>query len=241
MHLDNANALQPVSTDTQQARVLRELTRGIMSGAFAPGEEISIRNLCQQLGAGVMPVREAVQRMVGQGAFEALANRTLRVPGLSQKAFEELTLMRRALEPIAAALACEHADAQALETITRLHQTLRERVLAGAVNESLELNRQLHFAIYGAAQAPILLATIENLWLRQGPLLRVIFSTAEIANAFEAIWSEHVTLHAALMDRSARKARRALDSIIALSSSWLTDHYAFAPLPSSAARAKVAR
>ncbi|MDO9222346.1 MAG: GntR family transcriptional regulator [Caulobacter sp.] len=220
--------LSRISRETQQERVFRELSRGLLAGVFAPGEVVSIRALCVQLGAGAMPVRESVQRLVGQGALEALPNRTLRVPEMSTEAFEDLMRLRTALEPMAAGLAAESADAEDIQHFHRLHAELEQAVRARNVGEALRLNTELHFAIYQAAGAPMLAAVIEGLWLRLGPLLRVIFSSPDVLDSiFDQIWSRHSNLDQALARRDAAGAKAALAQIIALTDRWFAHNHHF--------------
>jgi DNA-binding GntR family transcriptional regulator len=226
--MDGKARLARISRETQQERVFRELSRGLLAGVFAPGEVISIRALCAQLGAGAMPVRESVQRLVGQGALEALPNRTLRIPEMSADAFEDLMRLRAALEPMAAGLAAESADAEDIERFHRLHGDLEQAVRARNVGEALRLNTELHFAIYQAAGAPMLAAVIEGLWLRLGPLLRVIFASADVLDSmFDQIWSRHSSLDQALARRDAAGAQAALAQIIALTDRWFAHNHPF--------------
>lgn len=221
--------LSRISRETQQERVFRELSRGLLAGVFAPGEVVSIRALCVQLGAGAMPVRESVQRLVGQGALEALPNRTLRIPEMSTEAFEDLMRLRAALEPMAASLAAECADADDIQRFRRLHTELEQAVRARNVGEALRLNTELHFAIYQAAGAPMLAAVIEGLWLRLGPLLRVIFSSPDVLDSmFDQIWSRHSGLDQALARRDSAGAKAALEQIIALTDRWFAHNHHFA-------------
>lgn len=227
--MEDKDQLARISRATQQERVFGELSRGLLAGVFAPGELLSIRALCDQLGAGAMPVRESVQRLVGQGALEALPNRTLRVPEMTAETFEELMRLRAALEPMAAGLAAESADAEDIERFHSLHIALEAAVRRRDVREALKLNTELHFAIYQAACAPMLASIIEGLWLRLGPLLRNIFSSPDVLDSiFDQIWSKHSALDRALAGRDAAGAQAALAQIIALTERWFAHHHQFA-------------
>ena len=63
---------------------LREL---LMSGRVGPGERLSLRNLAEALGVSMMPVREAVTRLVADRALEVTPNRAVRVPVLTVTQF----------------------------------------------------------------------------------------------------------------------------------------------------------
>eukprot|EP01035_Chromulina_nebulosa_P058159 gene58159-79655_t len=60
------------------------------------------------LGVSIMPVREAVSRLVADKALEVAANRAVRVPVMSSSQFRDLTKVRIAIEGHAAAEAARH-------------------------------------------------------------------------------------------------------------------------------------
>ena len=79
----------------------------LAAGRLAPGDRLSLRQSAAVLGVSVMPVREAVSRLVAEGALEVSPNRAIRVPTMSQAEFRALAETRMAVEGIAAARAAE--------------------------------------------------------------------------------------------------------------------------------------
>ena len=55
----------------------------IMSGGFEPGAEMTLRTLAQALQVSLMPVRDAIGRLVVERALEMLPNRTVIVPEIT--------------------------------------------------------------------------------------------------------------------------------------------------------------
>jgi Bacterial regulatory proteins, gntR family len=74
-----------------QQRVYENLRAGLIGGLFAPGEVVSLRRIAAANGVSPMPVREAVKRLISEGAIELLPNRTIAVPNLRRRDFVELT------------------------------------------------------------------------------------------------------------------------------------------------------
>ena len=95
-----------------QQRVYEDLRAKLIGGAFAPGESLSLRRIAVASGVSPMPVREAVKRLISEGAIELLPNRTIAVPKLRRRDFIELTSVRTMLEGYAAELAAARATAQ---------------------------------------------------------------------------------------------------------------------------------
>src|SRR3977135_2754366 len=75
----------------------------LMEGGYVPGDRLVARTLAAQLGVSLTPAREAVLRLVSEGALELRNPRTIVVPTLSPQQFKEIYCIRHALEPKAAA------------------------------------------------------------------------------------------------------------------------------------------
>lgn len=164
---------------TLNDQVYNDLSRLIISGRLRPGQAISIRTIASVINVSPMPVRQALQRLVSEGAIEVKPNRTFALPELTPEDFREIADLRAMLEGLAAERAATRlnkADVRALTDINR--QMFRTQVSDWGVY--LELNRQFHFRIYGAAGLPRLLRFIESLWLQIGPLLNLVTTIDEM-------------------------------------------------------------
>ena len=175
------------------SRVLVTLRRAILSGAFKPGELITLRPLAMSLGVSPMPVREALSRLSADGVVETLRNRAFRLRIVDLKTFRELSLARLRLE----ALLCERAAAR-MESrrLERLNVLLGKITASGGVEPHayLDLHRAFHFTIYEAADMLAVHDIVETLWLRLGPLMhasnvggKVVIDQGFHARIFDAI------------------------------------------------------
>ena len=59
-------------------------------------------------------------------------------------------------------------------TLTRIDSDLDRAIKTGDINQYLRKNYQFHSELYRLADAPILEAVADSLWLRYGPSLRVV-------------------------------------------------------------------
>lgn len=143
----------------------------VLAGGFKPGEVLTLRSLESKLGLGVMPVREALKRLISEGAFEGLPNRSARVPSLRRRQVEEILDLRQELEGKAAYLAAQNATMGQIEHLRKLQAQMTECAATGDVRTYAELNMTFHFEVYRIADSPVLLTLIQALWLRMGPLL----------------------------------------------------------------------
>ena len=64
------------------------LKSALLSGGLDPTSIYTLRKLATELKVSVMPVREAVARLVAEQALEILPNRGIRIPTLSPRQLE---------------------------------------------------------------------------------------------------------------------------------------------------------
>jgi len=67
--------LEPLDRQTLGERAYARLADLLISGRLAPGEKLSLRAAADVLGVSIMPVREAVSRLVADKALEVLRAR----------------------------------------------------------------------------------------------------------------------------------------------------------------------
>lgn len=166
----NADLYPEIRASTLNAQVYRTVREALLSGVLAPGDLLSSRVVATALGTSPMPVREALGRLMIEGALESTPNRAFRVPSIDLNQFRQVLLMRLRLET----LASEHAATRiAPDKITRLGRYLEQlrTSFTHSAQEYLTAHRRFHFAIYMQADMPLVYATIETLWLRMGPLM----------------------------------------------------------------------
>src|SRR3954470_18965844 len=85
-----------------QNQVFERLRRGLMVGAFVPGQVMSLRKLANGFGTSPMPIREALTRLVVVNALEETTNGSVCVPRLTSGRLAELFSVRELLEGAAA-------------------------------------------------------------------------------------------------------------------------------------------
>ena len=155
-------------------KVYRQLRDLILFGELAPGQPVTIQGITEKLGAGVTPVREAIRRLIAEGALEFQGNRRVSVPQLTVENVGELIFVRQAIEPQLAARAAERATDSDVAALAEIDARLDQAIEKGDVRHYLELNYRFHTMIYDLADAPILQSIARGLWLRFGPSLRVV-------------------------------------------------------------------
>src|SRR5262245_50436289 len=72
-------AVRPIEPRSVVEQVMTELRRSILSGALAPGRELSLRELAEMLQVSIIPVREALRSLESEGLVVTRPGRSARV------------------------------------------------------------------------------------------------------------------------------------------------------------------
>lgn len=161
----------------------------ILFGELQPGQPVTIQGLIGDLDAGMTPVREAIRRLMAEGALLPQGNRRVTVPRLTLPILEQVAFARLSIEPHLAALACPHLTDARIAALTAMDAQVDGAIRAASVHDYLQSNHAFHFALYELSQAAVLLDIARSLWLRFGPSLRVVcarFGTLSLPDQHEA-------------------------------------------------------
>jgi DNA-binding GntR family transcriptional regulator len=172
---------------------------------------MTIRSLAAAFGISLMPVREALRRLVAEQVLEMLPNRSVALPVITRERFREITQIRISLESLAAEEAAGRISETDIATLDGLNSAM-ERPDAAQSPGYLENNREFHFYLYRKSGLPILVSLIESLWLQIGPLLTI--QQAAMAKMPTAPQIHHRTLLKALRKRDSKAAGRAIGADI---------------------------
>lgn len=146
----------------------------VLYGLLEPGQPVTIQGLVGELGAGMTPVREAIRRLMAEGALMPQGNRRVSVPHLTLGLLDQVAFARLTVEPRLAELAAGHLTAGLIDRLQLLDNAVDQAIRAGNVPAYLQANHAFHFALYEASEAAVLVDMARSLWLRFGPSLRVV-------------------------------------------------------------------
>jgi DNA-binding GntR family transcriptional regulator len=210
---------------TSDAIAAAELRDAIIRGALAPGEKIRQEATAQQLGMSLIPVREALKTLAGEGVVTYHAQRGYFVTELPATAIGEIYIVRDLLERETEQLAIPHLTAADLES---MHTHLRDQARAVAHEDAVEMiaaNRRFHFAIFDRCENAWLRRFVTQLWDTLDPYRVLSFrrmwleDPAEHASA--EILEEHERILAALESHDRKPALRLLEQHRSRSESFL--------------------
>jgi DNA-binding GntR family transcriptional regulator len=165
------------SETTQSAHdfVYRTLRSNIMYGVILPGQAMTLRGLGQQFGVSMTPAREAVRRLVAEGALSMSSSGRVSTPDLSNERIEELAAIRAMLEPELAVRAMPRAHSALIDRLSAINASISEVVAKQDASGYIRTNLEFHRTLYLRAHAPAMLAMAETVWLQLGPTMRSLY------------------------------------------------------------------
>lgn len=191
--------------------VYEALRDQLLFGDLAPGQAVTIQGFVDELDAGMTPVREALRRLIANGALHMMGNRRVTVPNMTAADIEQLEFMRKTIEPNLAGRAAENVTDALVDDLVRQDNALNAAIAQGDIKGYLRNNYLFHSILNDAADAPILKATVDRLWLRFGPSLRVVCGRYGTLN----LPDKHADLLIALAKRNKDAAERAMAEDVA--------------------------
>jgi DNA-binding GntR family transcriptional regulator len=154
---------EPTLLTDQVYSVLHE---AIMNGSLPAGARLRVRDLADQVGTSVLPVREAIRRLEEAGLAERSPHKGAVVKALT---LEELVLVynvRRLLEVEAARLGAAHIRPEDCDKMQAEYDLMRTAIAEGRVVDILDHDEALLTVLYSAAANPVLLEMIRMMWYR---------------------------------------------------------------------------
>jgi DNA-binding GntR family transcriptional regulator len=150
----------PAPRQTAHEFVRETLRTAILGGNLTGGTRLVQADIADMLQVSTTPVREALRDLSSEGLIRLDAHRGGVVHELSNEELVEIYDIRAIMEPAAMRRAVAKMTDEVVERVARIH----ERIAADPESaEFVDLNRDLHLAIYDAAGFPRMAAILKGL------------------------------------------------------------------------------
>ena len=156
-------------------RVYKGLRMRIMCGEIKPGQSLTLRGIGKSYGVSMTPSREAVRRLVAEGALAMTASGRVLTPELSNERIEELAAMRALIEVELSSRALPRAHLALIDRLQAINARIAQAIDEHDAVSYIKTNLEFHRTLYLRAQAPAMLATAETVWLQLGPTMRSLY------------------------------------------------------------------
>ena len=165
----------------------------VLDGELRPGDKINEQALCARFGVSRTPLREALKVLASGGLVILAPNRGARVARISPQEIDQLFPIMGALESLAGELACQKISNTDVARIRKLHDQMVHHYEKRESAPYLKLNRQIHEAIFDAADNAELTQLYHTIMVRT-------HAVRFTAKKSPARWDEAVEDHVQIMD-----------------------------------------
>ena len=187
--------------------VYMRIEKAITEFRIKPGEEIQEVGLAKQLGTSVTPVREALNRLVGDGLIIREPNKHPRVVKFSEKEIEDLYDIRSVLESLGVFLAASHITPDDIARLRKIQERGKKCHISGDMEGHGVYNAEFHEAILDLSQNSLLIEMMAK--IRKKNML-CMSSTMMIPGMIEQALKEHAEIIGLLEKRDTAKVQKAM-------------------------------
>lgn len=186
------------------------LCDALIEGRFQPGDRLKIRDLAEQFGTSVTPIRDAILRLANDEAIIFRSPRDIRIPDLGESRYREIRAIRVRLEGLAAETAAQVVTSADIATLERILLENEHAIETGDRLKGAQLNQAFHFMLPKIAGLPVLNGILRRLWLQMGPHI----SDAYIAGGRAMIDHHYPVVEALKRHDSAAASMAIVDDIL---------------------------
>jgi len=171
------------------------IRNAIETGLYQPGQIISQRQIGDDLGLSVTPIREAVIELCSTGIVERHSHQSIKVVEIDQESLSQIFQVRHLLEEKAIALCIPNIDDGLVFRLKEINWRLECLIDEPEPSRINELDRDFHTMVFSASGNDALVWTIDRvkssfpmyaLWREPGRIATSVREHAELIDALEA-------------------------------------------------------
>lgn len=185
-------------------QVFEHIESDILSGKYTRGEVITESKLSTELGVSRTPIREALRRLSQEHLIEESGKGSV-VIGISEKDLDDIFLIRKKLECLAAELAALHHTA---EQLAELKETLELQEFYVAKHDAehiKHMDNKFHQMLYKLTGSTVFYDTLVPLHKK---IQKYRKASVQSGSRAEASVEEHRKIYEAIMSHNAELASK---------------------------------
>lgn len=181
----------------------------ILAGQIAPGTRLRVSALAESVGTSVMPVREAVRRLIESGLAVNEPYKGARVRSLSVDELEATYDARILIEGECARRGALAADDALVDRMRQRWEELESSAREGRFLDELEHDEELLSELYSAVDNRVLVGIVRNLWDTCRPY-KVLWASTASGGGEIGHWRFKPALIDAVAARDGERAKRVM-------------------------------
>jgi DNA-binding GntR family transcriptional regulator len=137
-------------------RVLQTIIEGLLAGRYQPGERVVARQLAEELDVSIVPVREAIHILAGEGVIDLTARKGARIRSMNQEEVGNWWRIQSMVGKLGVGFAARHINKQP-DSVAKLQDAMdliSEK--AGHMDgfEFLMVLLRFHMVVHDVAEMP---------------------------------------------------------------------------------------
>ena len=158
------------------------LKQRILSMQIAPGQMLDETALSHEFGISRTPLREVIQRLVGEGYLSSQENRGAKVASMDISTMRHFFQAAPMIYASIARLAAELASPNQVEKLKSIQLAYRNSITSGMAQETAMHNYRFHQVIGEMAASPYLMPSLNRLLIDHTRIGRVFYQTRSRAD-----------------------------------------------------------
>jgi DNA-binding GntR family transcriptional regulator len=183
--------------------VFFSLRQAILTGDLRPGERLMEIHLAERLGVSRTPIREAIRKLELEGLVVMIPRKGAHVASITEKHLQDVLEVRRALESLGIALACERITKAELIELNLACKEFENSTKSLQLTEVAKADVAFHDVIIRASKNTRLITLMNNL---SEQMYRYRFEYLKDITNYNALVQEHRNLYEALTQQNAERA-----------------------------------
>ena len=142
------------------------LKDALLSGVFAPGEQITESKIAKHFGSSRTPVREAFRKLAEDGLLFVNPNKSVLVASYDDKMIKQLGIVRMQLDILSAKLALHYGSNSDFLKMKDIAEQCYEMELKGEHIKAIAFDADFHIALAKTSKNTFLHDMQSAIWLR---------------------------------------------------------------------------
>jgi len=143
----NSTDKSTIVTKNISEQIYAVIKERIISHKYPPGSKIDTAQLIEEFGVSNTPIKNALDRLTGEGLIKTIARKGTFVSKLSKKELDELLEIREMMEIYAAEKIINSLTSQDITKIEQIVEEAAKAIEQSAYEIFMEKDKNLHFMI----------------------------------------------------------------------------------------------
>ena len=208
--MEDLSVLEKVKQPTLTERAYDELFDAIASGSFSPEQKLTVAKLADQLGLSPTPVKQAMNRLAGEGILTFVPRRGFFVAPVSPEFLQELHDARLMCELYAVRRLPPEPDPRFVAELEHLARQCDQSFKSGgSPREFLQADEQFHLRIIELAKNSVIRAWFQKLAVHRWDLYFRLYQQGKCGSRHKST-EEHMLIIHSIADGDIEQASRRL-------------------------------